>query len=434
MLTAHQLELDQDEPVDPTVAPGDIPHSSPPYMLWILGGYMWLFLHRPFEIWPWMGDLHIERLYMLGTLLAWSFSSERGWVSNRLSIAFSCLVIALVTSWAASPYPDLAQPVVEEYLKNAVVFVLVMSLVRDERQLRLIIKFFLIAMALYMAHSVKEFFNGRHEYRMGIIRMMGVDDTFSNPNAFAANLLCALPLTFPFWAEARQWRQKAALAGYTGLTVFCILMTGSRASMVGLLCLGFLKLLTSKNRIKVLLILAVSMPGGWFLLPTKKQERFLTLIDPKYGPENAKESAEFRSHALIDGARLWGESPATGFGPGTFGKAAGHGWQAHNLYAQTIGEVGTLGALALAGIVACFALNAYEVRIISSAHPLLTKCFARHVSEAVSLIVVLLLVLGCGGHNLYRYNWMWCGAFQAVALGCIKDRFVLLSDEQDLSQ
>ena len=30
-------------------------------MIWMLGGYMWLFVHRPFEVWPWLGDLQIER-------------------------------------------------------------------------------------------------------------------------------------------------------------------------------------------------------------------------------------------------------------------------------------------------------------------------------------------------------------------------------------
>ena len=24
--------------------------------------------------------------------------------------------------------------------------------------------------------------------------------------------------------------------------------------------------------------------------------------------------------------------------------------------------------------------------------------------------------MGAGGHNLYRYNWMWFGAFQAIAV------------------
>ena len=34
-------------------------------MRWLLIGYMFLFIDRPFEVWPWLGDLHIERLYML---------------------------------------------------------------------------------------------------------------------------------------------------------------------------------------------------------------------------------------------------------------------------------------------------------------------------------------------------------------------------------
>jgi hypothetical protein len=26
-----------------------------------------------------------------------------------------------------------------------------------------------------------------------------------------------------------------------------------------------------------------------------------------------------------------------------------------------------------------------------------------------------------GGHNLFRYNWLWLGAFQAIALKCAQD-------------
>ena len=34
-------------------------------MRWLLIGYMFLFIDRPFEVWPWLGDLHVERIYML---------------------------------------------------------------------------------------------------------------------------------------------------------------------------------------------------------------------------------------------------------------------------------------------------------------------------------------------------------------------------------
>jgi hypothetical protein len=38
----------------------------------------------------------------------------------------------------------------------------------------------------------------------------------------------------------------------------------------------------------------------------------------------------------------------------------------------------------------------------------------------VNLTVLLLLLMGLGGHNLYRYTWLWFGAFQAIALDCMR--------------
>ncbi len=35
---------------------------------------MWLFVHRPFEVWPWLGDLRVEHIYMLGTVFYWALA------------------------------------------------------------------------------------------------------------------------------------------------------------------------------------------------------------------------------------------------------------------------------------------------------------------------------------------------------------------------
>ena len=34
-------------------------------MRWLLIGYMYLFIHRPFEIWPTLGDFRIELVFAL---------------------------------------------------------------------------------------------------------------------------------------------------------------------------------------------------------------------------------------------------------------------------------------------------------------------------------------------------------------------------------
>ena len=44
------------------------------------------------------------------------------------------------------------------------------------------------------------------------------------------------------------------------------------------------------------------------------------------------------------------------------------------------------------------------------------------VARSVFLTVVLMLLMGCAGHNLYRYNWQWFAAFGAIALHCARTR------------
>jgi O-antigen ligase len=153
--------------------------------------------------------------------------------------------------------------------------------------------------------------------------------------------------------------------------------------------------------------------------PSFLQERFLTLVDPSYGPANAQESAQGRIGGFLEGFHLWDENPVLGVGPGAFLYATGAGYNSHNLYGQVVSEMGVVGAVALAILLLCFFLNWLETRRhYRSRRP----DFLYHVSRAVSLNVLLLLLMGWAGHNLYRYNWLWFAAFQAIALHCIRVR------------
>jgi O-antigen ligase len=390
-------------------------------MHWVLGGYLWLYIHRPFEFWPALGDLQFERLYMIATLLCWLFYPGKGFVTNRLHVAFVLFAIALVLCWIVSPYGEDGTKTVEDFFKVAVFYFLLITTVRDERTLRLMLLIYLAAVSLYMAHSLAEFLHGRHVFRMGIRRMIGVDSTYNDPNTFSATLLYSLPLTLPFWVERPRGKLRTALMGYVALSLVCILLTGSRGALVGLGCLAVMLLGVSRRRGVLLVLLALAIPVGWSLLPAELHNRFLTIVDPSVGPASAEQSAEGRMQGFWDGIGVWSRSPITGFGPNSFAKAAGHGFQAHNLYGQTLGELGLVGVVALLVMLLAFALNAMEVRRIARNHGW-KEAFPVHLSRAVSLAVLLMLVMGIGSHNLYRYTWMWFGAFQGIALHCLRLR------------
>jgi O-antigen ligase len=400
-------------------------------MIWLLGGYMWLCVHRPFEVWPALGELQIQRGYMLALMLLWLVSPNKGFVPNRLHAALAAFSVALVAAWILSPYSGMpgCLEVVEEYAKVAVFYVLVVTTVRDERGLRLLLLLFLASVGLYATHSLWEYLHGRYQWRMGTSRMIGVDTTYNDPNAFASTLLYTLPFTLPFWNERPRRVSRVLMVGYVLLVLGCMLLTGSRAGFAGLCLLGLL-LLVSRSRRKgaALALGGVGAVAGLVLLsmvlPDDLQNRYLTLLDSSRGPTNAQESTQGRIEGILWGLYLFGESPLHGFGPGSFAYCTGKGLQPHNLYGQLLSEMGLLGALAMAAILVGFWRNAREAGRLTRSDPSARGGFACDAARAVGLNVILLLVMGCAGHNLYRYNWQWYAAFGAVALHCLRLRAI----------
>ena len=87
-------------------------------MIYLLIGYMWLFIHRPFEVWPWMAELRIERVYMLITIAYW-LTQPKSWASNRINKGVGLLVVSFVLSTIASPYVGFGHTIVQNWFQAA---------------------------------------------------------------------------------------------------------------------------------------------------------------------------------------------------------------------------------------------------------------------------------------------------------------------------
>ena len=338
-------------------------------MIWLLGIYIWLFVHRPFEVWPWLGDLQIERGYVFLMIVYWAVQPNKGWLPNRLHFAIVAFTVAMTAAWLASPFmgkegcPDL----VEDYFKYLVFYILVITSVRDEEGLRKLFLFYLASVALYTCHSFVEYLHGYHQWRMGVARMIGVNQSIGDANGFAANLVYALPLTVPFWLTRPTGWMRAALVAFTLMACGCILLTGSRA---GLLSLGVCVLLclAATGRVKTVVALlvlgALAAPVVWFCLPQDLRTRYETIIDPSVGPKNAQESASGRFAGLVYGFEAWQQNPLLGYGPNGFKYATGReGAGAHNF--STVKPCPKQGRRAAVyrpdrGLAICFWLNARE--------------------------------------------------------------------------
>jgi hypothetical protein len=392
-------------------------------MRWLLIGYMFLFIDRPFEVWPWLGDLHVERLYMLLTIIAWSVYPYKRWLSNPQHAAYAGFALAVVTCWVMSPFPDHGQPIVEDWFKIVVFYFLLVTCIHDEEGLRHIAVGFLGVMGLYMLHSFREYLAGRHTYRMGISRMIGVDQTLGDPNSFGASIIFALPIVVAVWKAGLGGRiGRLLLSGYVGLSSLCVLLTGSRSALLGLMLWYAIIIWGTRYRFTAMVAFAAAAPLAFVALPESLQTRFETIINPEVGPKNAQESGEGRLIGLTTGFSLWASNPLNGIGPGAWRPVTGSKVESHNLYGQLVGELGSLGLVAFVSLLACFWINCRTVKRLREHEPAWRNEFLFTLPSAIGVAVFLLLFMGNFGHNLFRFTWLWYGGFLIIARQCAEVR------------
>ena len=391
-------------------------------MHWLLIGYLFLFIHRPFEVWPWLGDLHIERVYMLGMMAVWLVAPKR-MLPNGLHFAYAAFAMAVAVTWAISPWAAQGQLVVENWFKILVFYVLLVTSVYDEKGLKRIMTGFLAVMAIYLLHSLREYIGGRYTYRMGIARMIGVDTSLGDPNSFGASIVFALPFATAFWrANVGGRRGKLALIGYVGLSVLCVLLTGSRSSLLGVAVWTGLLILRGQRKWLYAFGLMAAAPLVFVALPESLQTRFETIVNPDVGPANAMESGEGRIEGFLTGFELWAANPATGVGPGAWRPATRSTIESHNLYGQLVGETGTLGAVTFLAILIGFRSSFRRMNTVRKAVPEWENDFVFQVAAAVGTGVFLMLFMGNFGHNLFRFSWLWYGGFLVIARYCVECR------------
>lgn len=386
-------------------------------MLYLLIGYMWLFIHRPFEVWPWLGELRIERGYMVIMILFWLLFAEKSWTRNRVNVAAVLLAIAMIVPTMFSHYVGFDSLTVQNWFKLLIFYIILMSSVRNTKDLKILIVALVVIFGVYMLHSFREFLCGRYVYRMGTVRMVGVNSSNGDPNAFSASINYIIPMLLPVWILARHRWQKLAIVAWFALAAFCIVRTGSRTGFMGLGLLLFGAAILSKYRWRWLFILLIAVPITWSYLPEDLSNRFTTLVDSSAGPANAQNSAESRYEFFKLGMEVFAAEPIYGIGPDAFRHVNPAHLASHVLYTQALANHGLFGLFALLTLIYAFLANYFESRHAYLENGMSEdQRFLYYVAAATAIALLQLLFFGLGGHNFYRWTWLWFGAFSALAL------------------
>ena len=172
-------------------------------MHWLLIGYMFLFIHRPFEVWPVLGDFHVERIYILATVLALGRLAGQalGAQSSTLTPTSASRRPSLCC-WAISPWADAGAGRRRELVQDSRLLHSVGHLRRTTKGTAAGLRRLPAGDGHVHDALAQEFVGGRYTYRMGIVRLLGVDTSLGDPNSFGASIVFALPFARAFWHAA----------------------------------------------------------------------------------------------------------------------------------------------------------------------------------------------------------------------------------------
>jgi O-antigen ligase len=405
---------------------------------WMVAFYMALFLIRPWEIlFPWMAVFPIERTVAIFTIATVILGGQFWFRLTGQTVTILAFLGAVTLSAMLGLDPSTTADELYRYITVLAWYFLLNSVMRTPRALLAMGTWWLFVMGLYMFKSLWDYFvHSRHDWAQGVPRLMGLDLTYGNVNEFAGCVTFTLPaLYFVFKGRGEfgpRWRKwlNLGMAAYLVMALACIVLSNSRSGMIKAMAFFLLVSLRGQTPIKKLGYLvgaAVLMLAVWMVMPDASRNRFRTLWDESAGSGTAMESLRSRleGDGLRVGLHVLERFPLTGVGTGNFGTYRARYYdgayaQAHNLAGQALGETGLLGTITFVLMVAVTLANCRRVRSAArvDADPrlrLMSECAA-----SCRDTLVLLLVSGIAGHNMFFYHWVWLAAFSQCAVQCVE--------------
>ena len=374
--------------------------------------------------------IHVERLFALLAILGWGLKAaadRRVRPVNRpiamwlVAFVLVCFLSIFTSIWKLGSFNKWS-----ELLKTVVLAFLIAQMVNTPRRLVIFLSVYAVGSAWMGAESLRLYFSQGYSYvRMGIMRATTESASRGDPNSLAASMVIASCFAVHLIGSNRNFLWRLCWFAVVAISAVVVVLTGSRAAMLGSLFLLFYLWATHKKKIVSGIIILLVIVGAWFAMPFQYQQRFLTTFNFNMNP-SASESAMGRVSGFKVGLRILLDRPFLGVGIGNFGVAHGTmysaahhtSWlEAHNLFAQVIGETGLLGLITFAGFVAVSMKAALRLRASMAGAETEEERSILALSRAAFAASLLLLILGLFGHNMMRYNWYINAGLISAGLG-----------------
>lgn len=265
----------------------------------------------------------------LGGLAGWALLA-------LLGLAF------LSKRWSVNP--EATQTWCLAVAKLVAIYLVTLNVITTPRRLKWILAAIVLASMVTSVGAIKWYLNGTDLVEGFRSRWL---DVYADPNHLAEDLALVVPLAVAFvMRKPNPLWLKLACAAAAILAVVTIIQTHSRGGSIGLLVAMGIWALREKKRVRAVVVGLALLGGLAAFAPTSFWEREQTVGDFR---EDA--SAMGRVYAWNVASKIGVDRPLLGVGAGGFRyawplyapEAATHAFVAHNIYLDTLGELGLIG-------------------------------------------------------------------------------------------
>lgn len=247
-----------------------------------------------------------------------------------------CLAALLSIPPAISPGE--AWATFAEFLRPAMIFIVMINVVRTEWRLKGI---FFLTLAVSVVMSV----GAINDYRLGRFSVEGyrvagiIGNLFGNPNDMALHLVTVIPIAIALSLTTRNFVFKILYAACALLMIVGSMLTFSRAGFLGLVCAGGIIAwkVGRKNRLAVAALTLVCLATVIAFAPEGYTDRLDTIVNHS---RDAVGSAGARTALLLRSIKVAVANPVFGVGMGNFHIVSIGELVSHNAYTQVAAEMG----------------------------------------------------------------------------------------------
>ncbi len=381
-------------------------------------------------------------------VMSMQFSSShrtqvRGPKAEDNSDIASAIIIFIVVLTISLPLAINFDVAWNTFFNRAVKFALIGSLISQFVVSPTTLRLYLFTLLLAFMKIGQEAFVGRITGNMvwenqGVPRLHGTAGTmFGDPNSLSGKTVSTVPWIWYLYPTIQRNWIKLLVVMQLVFAINIIVFTASRTGYLTFIVAAILIVAYSNHKKgRLILLLIVAAIATVTFMPQEYKERFISSFT---GQEAEGASSATRKALLVDSMNAFLDNPL-GVGIGCF-----HLYQAarnrnaqetHNLYTQLLAETGIQGFLCFAALLfvilrkvsrtrrACITIVATLASYQAAAPPEDTDKISVELrdarlllatSNALIVFVLVRLVLGVFGHDLFEIYW-WLAAGTAMAL------------------